>query len=50
LRNISSFINLTKHYKYVDNVLKKELGPIYVRIPSFFKAFFSKIAGLKLVA
>ncbi|ORX95179.1 hypothetical protein BCR34DRAFT_498683, partial [Clohesyomyces aquaticus] len=50
LRNISSFINLTKHYKYIDKVLKEELGPIYIKISSFFKAFFSKIIGLKLAA
>ncbi|ORY00821.1 hypothetical protein BCR34DRAFT_494361, partial [Clohesyomyces aquaticus] len=50
LCNISSFINLTKHYKYVDKVLKKKLGPMHVKIPSFFKAFFSKIIDLKLAA
>ncbi|KAF2000136.1 hypothetical protein P154DRAFT_435641, partial [Amniculicola lignicola CBS 123094] len=49
LRSISSFINSTKYYKYIDNILKEELGPIYIRIPNFFKTFFSKIIGLKLV-
>ncbi|KAF1994258.1 hypothetical protein P154DRAFT_502141 [Amniculicola lignicola CBS 123094] len=43
LRNTSSFANLNEHCKYVDEVLKEELGPIYVGIPHFFKAFFSEI-------
>ena len=28
LRNTSSFVNSTEHRKYVDDVLKEELGPI----------------------
>ncbi|KAF1951398.1 hypothetical protein CC80DRAFT_424775, partial [Byssothecium circinans] len=48
LRNISSFTNLTKYRKYIDDVLKEELGPMYIRVPSLFKAFFSKITGLEL--
>jgi hypothetical protein len=47
LRNTSSFTNLSKHRKYVDNVLKEELGPLYVRIPSLYKAFFRGVEGLK---
>lgn len=45
LRNTSSFANSTKHRKYVDEVLKEELGPIYVGVPGFFEAFFGKVPG-----
>jgi hypothetical protein len=31
----------------VDNILKKELGPFYIGIPSLYKAFFKKVEGLK---
>ncbi|KAF2240285.1 hypothetical protein BU26DRAFT_545068 [Trematosphaeria pertusa] len=44
LRNTSSFANSTEHRKYVDKVLKEELGPMHVDIPSFFEAFFGEIA------
>ena len=30
LRSTSSFANPTEHRKYVDDVLKEELGPMYV--------------------
>ena len=31
----------------MDDVLKKELGPLYVGIPSLYKAFFRGVEGLK---
>jgi len=31
----------------VDNVLKKELGPLYIGIPSLYKAFFKGVESLK---
>jgi len=31
----------------VDYVLKKELGPFYMGIPSLYKAFFKEVEGLK---
>jgi len=31
----------------MDNVLKEELGPLYVGIPSLYKAFFREVEGLK---
>jgi len=31
----------------VDNVLKEELGPLYMGIPSLYKAFFRGVKGLK---
>ena len=49
-RNTSSFVNSTEHRKYVDDVLKEELGPMYVGIPGFFEAFFGEVAGLEPAA
>ena len=34
----------------MDNVLKEELGPLYVGIPSLYKAFFRGVEGLKEVS
>lgn len=50
LRNTSSFANSTEHRKYVDDVLREELGSMYVGVPGFFEAFFGEIAGLELAA
>ena len=36
-----------KHRKYIDNVLKKELGPLYIGIPGLYKVFFRGVKGLK---
>jgi hypothetical protein len=33
----------------VDDVLKEELGRLYVGVPGFYEAFFGQIAGLKAV-
>ncbi|OCL00748.1 uncharacterized protein K441DRAFT_531138, partial [Cenococcum geophilum 1.58] len=48
--NISSFANSSKYRKYVDNVLKEELGPLYIGIPSLYRAFFREVEGLKEVS
>ncbi|KAF2477136.1 uncharacterized protein BDR25DRAFT_208942, partial [Lindgomyces ingoldianus] len=48
--NTGSFANSTKHYKYVNSVLKKELGQLYIRVPSFFNAYFKSVLDLELVA
>ncbi|XTI91275.1 hypothetical protein V2W45_1471087 [Cenococcum geophilum] len=45
--NIKYFANSSKYKKYVDNVLKEELGPLYVGIPGLYKAFFRGVEGLK---
>lgn len=45
VRNTSSFANSTEHSKYIDDVLKEELGPMYVGVPGFSEAFFGKVAG-----
>ena len=34
----------------MDYVLKEELGPLYVGIPSLYKAFFRGVEGLKEVS
>jgi hypothetical protein len=34
----------------VDNILKEELGPLYIRIPNLYKAFFSRVEDLKVVS
>ncbi|KAK4248230.1 hypothetical protein C7999DRAFT_40513 [Corynascus novoguineensis] len=39
-RPIDSFVNLSEHRKYVDNVLKEELGPMYVGLRDFYKTYF----------
>ena len=31
----------------MDDILKKELGPLYVGIPGLYKAFFRGVEGLK---
>ncbi|KAH7146960.1 hypothetical protein B0J13DRAFT_414029, partial [Dactylonectria estremocensis] len=35
LRNTSSFANSSEHCKYTDDVLKEELGPMYVGLHNF---------------
>ncbi|PVH91225.1 hypothetical protein DM02DRAFT_577221, partial [Periconia macrospinosa] len=50
VRNTSSFANSTEHRKYVDGVLKEELGPLYVGVPGFFEAYFGSVAGLQPAA
>ena len=34
----------------MDYILKEELGPLYIRIPSLYKAFFREVEGLKVVS
>jgi len=31
----------------MDNVLKEELGPLYIGVPSLYKIFFRGVEGLK---
>ena len=38
---------MSEHRKYVDNVLKEELGPLYIEIPGLYKAFFGEVEGFK---
>jgi hypothetical protein len=48
--NTGSFANSTEHRKHVDDVLKEELGHLYVGIPGFFEAFFGDVLGLRPAA
>jgi hypothetical protein len=50
LRSTGSFANSTEHRKYVDDVLKEELGSMYVGIPGFFQAYFGEVADLQPTA
>ena len=34
----------------MDYVLKEELGPLYIGIPSLYKVFFREVEGLKEVS
>ena len=34
----------------MDNILKEELGPLYIGIPGLYKAFFREVEGLKEVS
>ena len=38
---------MSKYRKYVDYVLKEELGFLYIGIPGLYKVFFKKVEGLK---
>jgi hypothetical protein len=48
--NTGSFANSTEHRKHVDDVLKEELGHLYVGIPGFAEAFFGDMPGLRPAA
>ncbi|KAF1841393.1 uncharacterized protein K460DRAFT_318276 [Cucurbitaria berberidis CBS 394.84] len=50
LRNTGSFANSTEHRKYIDSVLKEELGQLYVGVPGFSEAFFGGVPDLKPVS
>jgi hypothetical protein len=41
---------LSKYRKYIDNILKEKLGPLYIGIPSLYKVFFRGVEGLKEVS
>jgi len=41
---------LFKYRKYINNILKEELSPLYIGIFSLYKAFFKKVKGLKEVS
>ena len=50
LHNTGSFANSTEHRKYVDGVLRDELGHLYVGVPGFFEAYLGSVAGLQPAA
>ncbi len=47
LRNTGSFVNSTEHRKYIDVVLKEELGSIYVGLRNFHETYFGDVPGLE---
>ncbi|RYO78285.1 hypothetical protein DL766_009514 [Monosporascus sp. MC13-8B] len=47
LRNISSFANSSEYRKYVDDVLKEELGLMYVGLRDFDETYFGDMTDLK---
>ena len=47
LYTTSSIVDSSEHRKYMDDVLKEELGPLYVGVPGFYEAFFGEIEGLE---
>ncbi|KAM0271650.1 hypothetical protein ACHAQH_009005 [Verticillium albo-atrum] len=47
LRSTSSFPNSSEHRKHVDDVLKEELGPMYVGLRNFHDKYFGGVANLE---
>ncbi|KAI8966288.1 hypothetical protein F5Y11DRAFT_309959 [Daldinia sp. FL1419] len=47
LHNTSSFANSSEHRKYVDDVLREELGPMYVGLHDFHQTYFGDVADLE---
>ncbi|KAF9870758.1 hypothetical protein CkaCkLH20_11860 [Colletotrichum karsti] len=45
--NTSSFANSSEHRRYVDDILKEELGTMYVGLPGFRDAYFGVVVGLE---
>jgi len=47
LRNTGSFANSSEYRIQVDNVLKEELGPMYVDLRDFHKTYFGSVPNLE---
>ncbi|CAI0652176.1 unnamed protein product [Colletotrichum noveboracense] len=47
LHNTSSFANSSEHRRYVDGILREELGTMYVGLPGFRDAYFRGVDGLE---
>jgi len=41
---------LFKYRKYIDYILKEELGPFYIGIPNLYNTFFKRVEGFKEVS
>ncbi len=41
---------MSEYRKYIDYILKEELGPLYIGIPRLYKVFFRGVKGLKEVS
>ncbi|KAK6840965.1 hypothetical protein PG987_001825 [Apiospora arundinis] len=48
LQNTSSFVNSSEHRKYVDGVLKEELGSLYIGLPDLQNVFFRGVTDLEM--
>lgn len=49
--NTSSFVNTSEHRKYIDGMLKAELGShLYTEVPHFYETFFGKVKDLESAA
>ncbi|KAK4134199.1 hypothetical protein BT67DRAFT_449773 [Trichocladium antarcticum] len=46
LRNTGSFANSSEHRKYMDNVLREELGIIYAGLRDFYDTYFGSVPHL----
>jgi len=46
---MSNFANSFKYCKYINNILKKELGFIYIKLCNFYKAFFGSVANFETI-
>ncbi|KAJ2891329.1 hypothetical protein MKZ38_000560 [Zalerion maritima] len=44
------FANSSEYRKYVDNVLKEELGPIYIGLRNFHETYFGDVADLEVIS
>ncbi|KAL2164299.1 hypothetical protein VTH06DRAFT_3515 [Thermothelomyces fergusii] len=44
--NISGVVNSSEHRRYMDDLLKEELGPVYIGLPGFHEAFFGDVPNL----
>ena len=38
---------MSKYRKYINDILKEELGPLYIGVFSLYKVFFRGVEGLK---
>ncbi len=47
LHNTGSFANSSEYRQDVDQVLRSELGPLYVGLPQFRETYFGRVVGLE---
>lgn len=51
VQTTSSFVNSSEQRRYVDDIMKDELGSsLYIGVPGFYDAFFGNITGLEEAA
>ncbi|EQL30288.1 hypothetical protein BDFG_07209 [Blastomyces dermatitidis ATCC 26199] len=48
--NMSSLVNSSEYRKDIDNVLKEDIGPMFIDIPGFYEAFFGEVTDLENIA